>query len=141
MGSLSSGEADPYLLNVAFGGYTSPYSYPGLGYASPSAYGYAAPAAPLASVGQAGHGTPTAYTAPVAPAVTTHDKVPAPAKAASVTSSQFHAQDEEGNYSFGYKNPNSARQETGNALTGVSGSYSDGYHTYNYIADLGFRRV
>ena len=91
---------------------------------------------------QAGYATPASYSAPVAPAVTTHDEVSAPAKAASVTSSQFHAQDEEGNYSFGYKNPNSARQETGNALTGVTGSYSDGYHTYNYIADdFGFRHV
>ena len=53
MVSLSSGEADPYLLNVAFGGYASPYSYPGLGYASPSAYGYAAPAAPIAPVAPA----------------------------------------------------------------------------------------
>ena len=39
----------------------------------------------------------------------------------SVTSSQYHAQDEEGNYSFGYTNPTSARQETGNPLTGIRG--------------------
>ena len=40
----------------------------------------------------------------------------------TVTSSQYHAQDEEGNYSFGYSNPNSARMETGNPYTGVMGS-------------------
>ena len=41
-----------------------------------------------------------------------------------VTASQYHAQDEEGNYSFGYNNPNSARMETGNPHTGVRGSVS-----------------
>ena len=39
-----------------------------------------------------------------------------------VTASQYHAQDEQGNYSFGYTNPVSARMETGNPLTGVRGS-------------------
>merc|ERR1719348_723846 len=46
----------------------------------------------------------------------------------SVTSSQFHAQDEDKNFSFGYSNINSARQESGNALTGVVGSYSNGHN-------------
>merc|ERR1719228_2058499 len=60
----------------------------------------------------------------------------------SVTSSQFHSQEEEKNYSFGYSNINSARVESGNAGTGVSGSYSDGFRTYHYVADgLGFRHV
>merc|ERR1711975_62648 len=60
----------------------------------------------------------------------------------TVTSSQFHSQDEDKNYSFGYSNINSARQESGNALTGVVGSYSDGFRTYNYVADgLGFRHI
>ena len=59
-----------------------------------------------------------------------------------VTSSQYHAQDEEGNYSFGYNNPNSARMETGNPITGVMGSYSDGFSTYHYVADRnGYRLV
>merc|ERR1712098_619842 len=57
-------------------------------------------------------------------------------------STQFHSQDEEKNYAFGYSNINSARQESGNALTGVTGSYSDGFRTYNYVADgLGFRHI
>merc|ERR1739838_482778 len=40
----------------------------------------------------------------------------------TVTSTQFHSQDEAKNYAFGYSNINSARQESGNALTGVTGS-------------------
>merc|ERR1712058_159406 len=60
----------------------------------------------------------------------------------TVTSTHFHSQDEEKNYAFGYSNINSARQESGNALTGVTGSYSDGFRTYNYVADgLGFRHT
>merc|ERR1712013_69678 len=60
----------------------------------------------------------------------------------TVTSTQFHSQDEEKNFAFGYSNINSARQESGNALTGVTGSYSDGFRTYNYVADgLGFRHI
>ena len=39
----------------------------------------------------------------------------------SPVASQYHAQDEEGNYSFGYNNPVSARMETGSPLTGVRG--------------------
>ena len=41
--------------------------------------------------------------------------------AGRVTSRQYHAQDEEGNYSFGYTNPSSARAEAGNPRTGVQG--------------------
>ena len=60
-------------------------------------------------------------------------------------SSQFHAQDEFGNFQYGYSNINSQKHETGNAYGGVSGSYSyvdaNGIvQTINYIADeLGFR--
>ena len=42
-------------------------------------------------------------------------------EASQVTASQYHAQDEEGNYSFGYQNPTSARVETGSPHTGVRG--------------------
>ena len=38
-----------------------------------------------------------------------------------VSATQYHAQDEEGNYSFGYRNPNGARYETGNPYTGITG--------------------
>ena len=65
-----------------------------------------------------------------------------PKEVPSVTSSQFHSQDEEGNYAFGYSNINSYRVESGSALGGVTGSYYDGFMTYNYVADhQGFRHV
>merc|ERR1712012_886116 len=53
-------------------------------------------------------------------------------------------QDEFGNVAYGYQNINSAKQESGNALGGVTGSYTyadeAGVHTVNYVADaLGFR--
>jgi len=93
----------------------SPYAYPG--YAS----------VPIA--------------APVAPAA-----VIAPAAvAAPSVSSQFHSQDEFKNVAHGYANINSAKHEQGNAIFGVSGSYSyvdanGELQTTNYVADgLGFR--
>jgi len=65
--------------------------------------------------------------------------------AAAPSASQFHAQDEFGNYEYGYQNPNSAKREGGNARTGVTGAYSyrDAYgieRSFSYVADsLGFR--
>jgi len=86
------------------------------------------------------------------PAPVIAEAVPAPviAKAAPIApiaashSSQYQAQDEDKNFSFGYSNINSAKQETGNAYGGVTGSYTytdeAGVHTVNYVADdLGFR--
>merc|ERR1712079_126704 len=59
---------------------------------------------------------------------------------------QFHAQDEFGNYQYGYSNINSQKHEIGNAIQGtVEGTYSyvDGHgdvQTRNYVSDaLGFR--
>merc|ERR1711953_943154 len=107
----------------------------------------AAPGAPVAPV------APVAKVAPVAPVGGAHsvaavgDVTHLEASLTSslpfsLTSSQYHAQDEEGNYSFGYTNPTSARQETGNPLTGIRGSYSDVHSTYHYVADAeGFRHV
>merc|ERR1712241_12087 len=61
-------------------------------------------------------------------------------------STQFHAQDEFGNYQYGYSNINSQKHEIGNAIQGtVEGTYSyvDGHgdvQTRNYVSDaLGFR--
>merc|ERR1712223_1486242 len=71
----------------------------------------------------------------------------APAPVNQATSTQFHAQDEFGNFQYGYSNINSQKHETGNIHTGVSGSYSytDAHgigRTINYVADgLGFRHV
>merc|ERR1711994_1057927 len=70
--------------------------------------------------------------------------VVAAAPVAAPASSQFQAQDEFGNIAYGYQNINSAKQESGNAYGGVTGSYTyadeAGVHTVNYVADaLGFR--
>ena len=103
--------------------------------ASYSAAPAAAVAAPAAVVA-----APAAVVA--APAAAVAAVRGAPAVPSLGESSQYHAQDEEKNYSFGYANPNSARVEAGNALTGVTGSYSDGRRTYHYVADAhGFRHI
>merc|ERR1711962_1849240 len=99
--------------------------------AAPAAYA-AAPVAVAAA--------PAAYAAaPVAVAA-----APLAAPVAGPVSSQFQAQDEFGNLAYGYQNINSAKQEQGNALGGVTGSYTyadeAGVHTVNYVADdFGFR--
>merc|ERR1712058_131557 len=131
-----------------------------LGYPYAYARGYAAPAvaAAVRTVAAPVVAAPAVHTI-AAPAVAAVHTVAAPAVAAvrtvaapvvaevraavpTVTSTQFPSQDEEKNYAFGYSNINSARQESGNALTGVTGSYSDGFRTYNYVADgLGFRHI
>merc|ERR1711970_1513516 len=96
---------------------------------------YAAAPAPVAVAA-----APAAYaTAPAAYAA-----APVAAPIAGPVSSQFQAQDEFGNLAYGYQNINSAKQEQGNALGGVTGSYTyadeAGVHTVNYVADdFGFR--
>jgi len=69
-----------------------------------------------------------------------------PAAIPSIPSSQFHAQDEFGQFSFGYENINSAKTETRDAFGVTRGSYqyvdANGIlQTINYIADPinGFR--
>ena len=108
----------------------------------------ASPVVPLAAVRAAPVAAPAVATvaavraAPVAAAVAAPAVAEVRSAVPSVTSSQYHAQDEDKNFSFGYSNINSARQESGNAHTGVVGSYSDGFRTYNYVADgLGFRHI
>merc|ERR1719227_6267 len=109
-----------------------PYAYAAAGYAAPVAAVRAVSVAPIATV----------RAAPVAPVRTIAAPVAAVRAAApSVTSSQYHSQDEEKNFSFGYSNINSARQESGNANLGVvQGSYTDGRNTIHYVADAyGYR--
>merc|ERR1719273_3068947 len=89
--------------------------------------------------------------APVVPVVPSHYYAPNYAYAATATpvspnpSSQFHAQDNFGNYNYGYADPNSAKQEIKAPDGIVQGSYSyvdaNGVvQTVNYIADdHGFR--
>merc|ERR1712020_801909 len=84
----------------------------------------------------------------LAPATAPLSVAPAPVPVAipSTPSSQFHAQDEFGQFSFGYENINSAKTETKDAFGVTRGSYqyvdANGIvQTVNYIADdiNGFR--
>merc|ERR1712233_35609 len=143
------------------------YAAGGYGYAAPYAAAYAAPVAATAVDAKFAYGAPVtalnagpltagpvaaapAIAAPVATATyaaAAPVAAAAPAIAAPVAapaSSQFQAQDEFGNIAYGYQNINSAKQESGNAYGGVTGSYTyadeAGVHTVNYVADaLGFR--
>merc|ERR1712179_610652 len=110
--------------------------------------------APVYNAYSAPVATYNAYSAPVVPSYVSHSNygsteavvVDAPAyesSAPSLTSSQYHSQDEAGNFAFGYNNVNGAREESGNVETGVSGSYTgaDG-QIVRYVADnYGFRLV
>merc|ERR1712098_402102 len=128
-----------------------PYNGLGYGYAAPYAAAYAAPVAATAVDAKFAYGAPvTALNAgpltagPVAAAPAIAAPVVAAAPVAAPASSQYQAQDEFGNVAYGYQNINSAKQESGNALGGVTGSYTyadeAGVHTVNYVADaLGFR--
>merc|ERR1712117_769688 len=105
----------------------------------------AAPAisAPVATTTYAA-AAPAIAAAPVAATYAAAAPVVAAAPVAAPASSQYQAQDEFGNVAYGYQNINSAKQESGNALGGVTGSYTyadeAGVHTVNYVADaLGFR--
>merc|ERR1712117_244560 len=145
------------LYNGAYG-YAAPYA---AAYAAPVAtavdakFAYGAPvtalnAGPL-TAGPVAAAPALAATAPVvgaqyAAAYTPVAVAAAPLAApiAGPVSSQFQAQDEFGNLAYGYQNINSAKQEQGNALGGVTGSYTyadeAGVHTVNYVADdFGFR--
>merc|ERR1711887_266181 len=102
-----------------------------------AAYSPAVAAVPAAVAPAAYAAAPVTYAA--APAA-----APVAAPIAGPVSSQFQAQDEFGNLAYGYQNINSAKQEQGNALGGVTGSYTyadeAGVHTVNYVADdFGFR--
>merc|ERR1711970_892658 len=108
--------------------------------AAPVAYAAAPAPAAYAAAPVAVAAPPAAYAAaPVAVAA-----APLAAPIAGPVSSQFQAQDEFGNLAYGYQHINSAKQEQGNALGGVTGSYTyadeAGVHTVNYVAhDFGFR--
>merc|ERR1712130_1066242 len=69
-------------------------------------------AAPVAAVRAAPIAAPAVRTI-AAPVAAVRSAAP------SITSSQYHSQDEDKNFSFGYSNINSARQESGNANLGV----------------------
>jgi len=133
------------------------YGSSGLGYGYGSGYG--------AGYGYAGRqyglvsSRPYAVSAPIvksAPIVAQAPAVPvaAPVQYASTSSlravpsapstSQYHKQDELANFEYGYDNVNSAATQSGNAYTGVAGTYTVKHpapgRTISYVADgLGFR--
>jgi len=139
----------PQFLGQAglYRGYSGYGALPAVSYASaysaPAHFAYGAEVTAL----NASPAPAVAYAA--APVIA--EAVPAPviAKAAPIAplashSSQYQAQDEQRNFAYGYQNINSAKQETGNAYGGVTGSYSyadeAGVHTTHYVADdMGFR--
>merc|ERR1712106_134891 len=103
----------------------------------PAPLAFAQGPAPLAFVqGPA----PLAFAPAPAPAPFAFAPAPLPTAIPSTPSSQFHAQDEFGQFSFGYENINSAKTETRDAFGVTRGSYqyvdANGIlQTVNYIAD------
>merc|ERR1739838_714711 len=100
---LSAASAGPILVNV--NGVYLPHQYSSAPY--PTAYGYAAGPAQVAAVAVAAAPVAAVQAAPVA-------AVHAAPAVQTVASSQYHAQDEAGNYKYGYKNINSAKEAAGN---------------------------
>ena len=138
----------PHAYRPAYGGYHAPaarYSYqyaptPAPVVVAAAAPYHAAPApAPVAAPLKAVPAVPVQHVdtyvepayapapAPVAapaPAPYHASTVAVKAVPAVATSSQYHAQDEFGNVSYGYKNPNSAKDEKRDSYGNVVGSYS-----------------
>merc|ERR1712213_165155 len=92
-----------------------------------------------------GYSVPAAAPAPVAAPVVASAPVVAAATPVDATNSQYHAQDDFGQYNYGYSDPNSVKQEvkTADGVTRGSYSYVDAngiVQTVNYISDaMGFR--
>merc|ERR1712241_984217 len=76
-----------------------------------ASFGYRTAAAPVVTIKAAPVATVKAAPTPVV----TVNAAPAPVNQA--TSTQFHAQDEFGNFQYGYSNINSQKHETGNIHT------------------------
>merc|ERR1711990_852271 len=107
-------------------------SYAYLPYASN--YGYSVPAA-----------APAPVAAPVAAPVVASAPVAAAATPVDATNSQYHAQDDFGQYNYGFAHPTQTKQEvkTADGVTRGGYSYIDAngiVQTVNYISDaMGFR--
>jgi hypothetical protein len=86
-----------------------------------------------------------AVVAAAAPAVATAAAIPIVTAPAADPNTQFHAQDEFGQYNYGYANPTQTKSEvkTADGVTRGSYSYIDAngiVQTVNYISDaMGFR--
>ncbi|XP_027220834.2 cuticle protein 19.8 [Penaeus vannamei] len=145
---VASGSASLLAYNGVYGGHHGLLgAYPYAGYSGLHPYSYAGvlpAAAPLSLK------TPVVKT--VAPAPVSYNVAPkpvsynvAPFAPVAPIQSQYHAQDELGQYSFGYAGGPSSRAETRDAFGVVRGSYnyvdSEGkVQTQHYVADaLGFR--
>jgi len=145
---VASGSASLLAYNGVYGGHHGLLgAYPYAGYSGLHPYSYAGvlpAAAPLSLK------TPVVKT--VAPAPVSYNVAPkpvsynvAPFAPVAPIQSQYHAQDELGQYSFGYAGGPSSRAESRDAFGVVRGSYnyvdSEGkVQTQHYVADaLGFR--
>jgi len=134
--AYSTVAASPLAHHIA---YSAPIARVAAPLAHPLAY-----SAPVAAAAPLAH--PLAYSAPIAAAAPLAYSAPIAAPVAPLaTQSQYHAQDELGQYSYGYNNINSAKTETKTAdgITRGAYSYVDGngiVQSTNYVADaLGFR--
>ncbi|XP_042882458.1 uncharacterized protein LOC122259607 [Penaeus japonicus] len=154
---VASGSATLLAYNGVYGGHhglLGAYPYAGYSGLLPYAYTGALPAAAPLTLKTPVINTvapaPVSYN--VAPAPVSYNVAPAPvsynvAPVAPVApiQSQYHAQDEIGQYSFGYAGGPSSRAESHDAFGVVRGSYnyvdSEGkVQTQHYVADaLGFR--
>lgn len=121
------------------------HSYGYAAYGAYPSYAYAAPVAPVASYAYAAHpAAPYAYAAP-AP-VASYAYAPYAVGSYSPVHSQYHSQDEFGQYSYGYNSDSSSKAEV-KTLDGVTrGGYSyvdpNGHvQQYHYVSDPvnGFR--
>lgn len=108
--------AKPQLVSpLGYNGFYNPLGY-SYGYAAPALQAYSAPA--------------VAYTAAAAPAVATYAAPAVTAYAAPVavapvaTKTQYHAQDELGQASYGYAHPGQVHNAVRDAFGNVAGSYS-----------------
>merc|ERR1712227_503531 len=107
---------------------------------------YMGPSRPVVSVTHSAP-APVVHSAPVvqAAAPVAYTAAPVHVAPAAVQGSQYHAQDDAGQYSFGYNDGSSVKQEIKTADGVIRGAYSyvdaDGIvQNVNYIADaLGFR--
>nr|XP_027235759.1 uncharacterized protein LOC113827065 [Penaeus vannamei] len=154
---VASGSASLLAYSGVYGGHHGLLgAYPYAGYSGVVPYAYAGglpAAAPLSlktPVIKTLAPTPISYN--VAPAPVSYNVAPAPVSYNVVpfapvapVQSQYHAQDEIGQYSFGYAGGPSSRAESRDAFGVVRGSYnyvdSEGkVQTQHYVADaLGFR--
>merc|ERR1719239_1829690 len=114
-------------VDYAYLPYAQGYNY----HVAPTQYVNTVPAAPV--VQPAHYVQPVPAPIPVAPVVQ--------AAAVDATGSQYHAQDDFGQYSFGYNDPNSVRQEVKTADGVVRGAYryvdtSGVVQTVEYICNV-----